>query len=106
MWIAFLSALLDPLIVGTALVGVFLVKSPMQLRIIVAGVAMILSLSELIGGLQDPLLKILTSAAGAGLAGLLLAEASRMIIAPAAALILGGALAIIAWLRNAKAKSE
>ena len=104
MWIAFLSALLDPAIVGTALIGVFLVKSAMQLRVIVVGVAMVLSLSELIGGVHEPLVPILASAAGAGLAGLLLAEASRTILAPAAALILGVALAAIAWLRNAKTK--
>lgn len=104
MSIAFLSALLDPIIVGTALVGVFLVKSAMQLRAIVAGVAMALSLSELLGGFHDPLTKLLASAAGAGLAGLLLAEAARMIVAPAAALVLGGALAAISWLRSRQAK--
>ncbi|MBX9757391.1 MAG: hypothetical protein K2Y29_01355 [Beijerinckiaceae bacterium] len=104
MSIAFLSALLDPMIVGTALVGVFLVKSAMQLRAIVAGVAMALSLSELIGGVHEPLLKILGSAAGAGLAGLLLAEAARMIVAPAAALLLGGALVAISWFRSRQAK--
>ena len=104
MWIAFLSALLDPAIVGTALIGVFLVKSAMQLRVIVAGVAMTLSLSELIGGVHEPLLRILSNAAGAGLAGLLLAEGARMIVAPAAALILGVALAAIGWLRSTKPK--
>lgn len=100
MWIAFLSALLDPLISGTALLAVFFVKSAMQLRVIVMAVAALLSLSELIGGLDGPLLPLLSGAAGAALAGLLIAECVRMIVAPAAALILGLILAAVGWARG------
>lgn len=100
MSLAFLSALLDPIVWAAALIGVFLVASAMQLRILVAGVASTLSLSELIGGLQEPLATTLAGASGAALAGLLLAEASRLVIAPIAAGALGLTLAAICWLRG------
>lgn len=100
MSIAFLSALLDPIVVAAALIGVFLVASAMQLRILVAGVASALSLSEVIGGVQEPMTTVLAGASGAALAGLLLAEASRLVIAPIAAGALGVALAAICWLRG------
>lgn len=82
MWIAFLSALVDPVVIGAALVGVMLVRSAWQLRITVASVAALLSLSELIGGMHDPLTRVLANAAGAAGAGLLIAEAARFIVAP------------------------
>ncbi len=82
MWIAFLSALLDPVVVGAALVAVMLARRPWQLRVSVASVAALLSLSELIGGLHEPLSAVLASAAGATAGGLLIAEATRFIVAP------------------------
>ena len=105
MSIAFLSALLDPVVIATALIAVFLVRSAMQLRLIVGGVASTLSLSELLGGVHEPLLTILASAAGAGLAGVLLAEGARLVVAPAAAGVLGLLLMAICWLREKKSSA-
>ncbi|MDP2358130.1 MAG: hypothetical protein Q8M31_18980 [Beijerinckiaceae bacterium] len=82
MWIAFLSALLDPIVVGAALLAVMLARNAWQLRVSVASIAAIMSLSELIGGLHEPLSEVLRSAVGAAAGGLLIAEAARFIVAP------------------------
>lgn len=106
MWIAFLSALLDPIVVCTALVGVLLVSSAWRLRLIVAGVAAALSLTELIGGVQDPILHILGNAAGAAAGGLLIAEAARFIVAPIAALAIAGTIYTVCALKQRNAQKE
>ncbi len=82
MWIAFLSAVLDPVVIGTALLAVMLARRVWQLRLSVASIAALMSLSELIGGLHEPLITVLASAAGAAAGGLLMAEAARFIVAP------------------------
>ncbi len=106
MWIAFLSALLDPIVVCTALVGVLLVSSAWRLRLIVAGVAAALSLTELIGGVQDPILHILGNAVGAAAGGLLVAEAARFIVAPIAAFVLAGTIYTLCALKQRSAQKE
>lgn len=106
MWIAFLSALLDPIVVCTALVGVLMVSSAWRLRLIVAGVAAILSLTELIGGLHDPLLHVLANAAGAAAGGLLIAEAARFIVAPIAALVIAGTIYTVCALKQYNTQKE
>ena len=100
MWIAFLSALLDPIVVGVALLGVLLARSAMQLRLAVAGVAALLSLSELIGGLHDPLTKVAAGAAGAAAGGLLVAEAARLVFAPIVAGFIALTIYTVCSLRN------
>ena len=105
MWIAFLSALLDPVVVGAALLGVFFVRRAWQLRLGVASVAAALSLTELIGGAQEPLGKVFASAAGAGAGGLLIAEAVRFIVAPMVALFIAGAIYAVCGLKN-RGKTE
>ena len=104
MWIAFLSALLDPIVVGAALFGVLLVRNAWQLRFIVAGVATAISFSELIGGLQGPLSKVLAGAAGSAAGGLLVAEAARFIIAPIAAGLIALAIYTVCGLRKLREK--
>lgn len=100
MWIAFLSALLDPLVIGSALVAVLLARRPWQLRVSVATVAALLSLSELIGGLHDPLIKVFANAAGAAAGGLLIAECARFIVAPIVAGFFALTLFTIGSLKN------
>lgn len=100
MWIAFLSALLDPIVIASALIGVLLARSAMQLRIAVASIAALLSLSELIGGLHDPVTKVLASAAGAAAGGLLVAEAARLIFAPIVAGVIALTIYTVCSLRN------
>jgi hypothetical protein len=106
MWIAFLSALVDPLVVGTALIGVLLVRSAMQLRLIVGGLAAALSLSELIGGLQDPWTHVLANAVGAAAGGLLIAESARFIVAPIAAGFVALVIFTVCSLKNRSKQKE
>jgi hypothetical protein len=100
MWIAFLSALLDPVVIGAALVAVMLARRPWQLRVSVATVAALMSLSELIGGLHDPFITVLRNAAGAAAGGLLIAEAARFIVAPIVAGFFALTLFTISSLKN------
>jgi hypothetical protein len=100
MTIAFLAALLDPVVLAAAGIGVFFARSAMQLRIGVMSVAAAMSLSELIGGMEDPLPTVAANAAGAAAGGLLLAEAARLVIAPVAAGVLGVALRALSWLQR------
>jgi len=100
MWIAFLSAVLDPVVIGAALVAVLLARRPWQLRASVASVAALMSLSELIGGLHEPLSAVLASAAGATAGGLLMAEAARFIVAPIVAGFFALTLFTIGSLKN------
>jgi len=102
MWIAFLSAIVDPVVVGSALVGVMLARSPMQLRAVVGAIAAALSLSELIGGVHEPLTTILGNALGAAIGGVLIAEAARFIVAPLAAGFLALVIYTLASLNNRK----
>jgi hypothetical protein len=104
MWIAFLSALVDPIVVGAALLGVLVVRSAWQLRLSVAGLASALSLSELIGGMHEPLATVLANTAGAAGGGLLIAEAARFIVAPIAAGVLAIAIYTICGLRKLRDK--
>ncbi len=100
MWITFLSALLDPVVIGAALLSVILVSSAWQLRLIVASVAALMSLSELIGGLHDPLTRVLANAVGAAAGGLLIAEAARFIVAPIVAGVFALTIYTICSLKN------
>lgn len=100
MTLAFLAALLDPIVVGSAALGVFFARSAWALRLGVMGVAAAMSLSELLGGAHEPPLVTAANAAGAAAAGLLLAEAARLIVAPIAAGVLGLALRVLLLVRG------
>ena len=106
MWIAFLSALLDPIVVSAALIGVLLVSSAWRLRLLVSGVAAALSLTELIGGVHDPLAEVFANAAGAAAGGLLIAEAARFIVAPIAALVIAGTIFTVCALKQRSTQKE
>lgn len=106
MWLAFLSVLLDPIVLCAALLGVLFVRNAWQLRLGVAGVAAALSLSELIGGLHEPLLSVLSNALGAAAGGLLIAEAVRFIVFPIASGLVALVIFTVCSLKKHGAQKE
>jgi hypothetical protein len=97
MHIAFLSALLDPIVIGVAIGSVFLARSAMQMRLATMSVAAALSLTELIGGADE---SAWPGAVGAAMGGLVLAESARFILVPIVALFVALWLRALMWLRS------
>lgn len=98
MHIAFLSALLDPIVIGVAIGSVFVARSAMQMRLAAMSVAAALSLTELIGG--EGAESAWPGAVGAALGGLVLAEGARFVLVPLVALFVTLWLRALMWLRS------
>lgn len=81
MAFAFLMAIFDPILIAAALLGVCFAPSAMRFRMIVVSVALALSLPEMIADGFGP--SGLAGLAATLAAGLVLAESTRLVIAPA-----------------------